>query len=282
MKLISVIVCVLLAAGMISAQPKAYFTPEDLQIFNQYLSYIKPFKNLTKTEVLEKTAIFFLGKPYESHTLETTAGETLVVNLRAFDCTTFVETVIALSRTASSVVPSFNTYLTELQNIRYRNGAIDGYASRLHYTTDWVYENERNGKVKNISAALGGIVEMKTIGFMSAHRESYRQLKGEDATLQEIVDREKVINGRGGFAFLPKTTIAIAAPLIPHMAMIGFTTDIRGLDVSHTGFTFHDGEKLTFIHASSARQRVVIDQKTLSDYCLGQKSCTGILVSQIM
>lgn len=271
-----------LVAGAISAQPKVYYTPEDLQIFNQYISYIKPFKNLSKTEVLEKTATFFLGKPYEAHTLETSAGETLVVNLRAFDCTTFVETVIALSRTALSAIPSFNTFLTELQNIRYRNGMIKGYTSRLHYTSDWVYENERNGTLKNISIALGGTREEKTIGFMSAHRESYSQLKDDDVMLQEIVEREKEINSRGGFAFLPKANIAITAPLIPHMAMIGFTTDIRGLDVSHTGFTFREGDRLTFIHASSARQRVVIDEKTLSDYCMGQKSCTGILVSQIM
>ncbi len=271
-----------LVAGVMSAQPKAHFAPEDLQIFNQYLSYIKPFKNLSKTEVLEKTATFFLGKPYEAHTLEIPVRETLVVNLRAFDCTTFVETVIALSRTALSAIPSFNTYLTELQNIRYRNGMISGYASRLHYTSDWVYENERGGTLENISAALGGTREEKTIGFMSAHRGAYRQLKDDDVTWREIVDREKEINGRGGFAFLPKENVAITAPLIPHMAMIGFTTDIPGLDVSHTGFTFREGERLTFIHASSARQKVVIDEKTLSDYCTGQKSCTGILVSQIM
>lgn len=271
-----------LVAGVMSAQPKAHYTPEDLQIFNRYLAYIKPFTNVSKTEVLEKTATFFLGKPYGAHTLENTDGEELVVNLRAFDCTTFVETVIALSRTASSTIPSFNTYLAELQNIRYRNGGIKGYASRLHYTSDWVYENERKGTVKNISVALGGKMEKRTIGFMSAHRESYRQLKEDDVTLQEIVDREKEINGRGGFAFLPKANIAITAPLIPHMAMIGFTTDFQGLDVSHTGFIFREGDNLTFIHASSARQKVVIDEKTLSEYCLGQKSCTGILVSQIM
>ena len=271
-----------MVAGTMSAQPKTHFAPEDLQIFNQYLSYIKPFKNLSKTEVLEKTATFFLGKPYEAYTLETAAGETLVVNLRAFDCTTFVETVIALSSTASSAIPTFNIFLTELQHIRYLNDMINGYASRLHYTSDWVYENERKGKLKNISAALGGTSEEKTIDFMSAHRESYRQLKDDDATLQAIVVREKEINGRGGFAFLPKANIAITAPLIPHMAMIGFTTDIRGLDVSHTGFTFREGDRLTFIHASSVRQKVVIDEKTLSDYCAGQKSCTGVLVSQIM
>lgn len=282
MKSIPAILCMFLAAGVISAQPKAHFTSEDQQIFYQYLSYVEPFKNLSQDVLLEKTATFFLGKPYVAHTLETEAGETLVVNLRAFDCTTFVETVIALSRTVGSAIPSFDTFLDELQNIRYRNGVVNGYVSRLHYTSDWVYENERNGKMKNISLTLGGITEEKTIGFMSAHRESYRQLQHDDAMLQEIIDREKEINSRGGFAFLPKANIAIAAPLIPHMAMIGFTTGIHGLDVSHTGFAFQEGDRLNFIHASSARQKVVIDEKTLSDYCLGQKTCTGILVTQIM
>ena len=62
------------------------------------------------------------------------------------------------------------------------------------------------------------------------------------------------------------------------MAMIAFTTSIKGLDTTHTGFAYKKDGKLTFIHASSAKNNVVIDEKTLSDYCKKQKSCTGITV----
>ncbi len=275
------ILCMFLAAGLLSAQPKTFLTPEDRLIFDQYLSYIGPYRHHSTDTLLEKTATFFLGKPYVANTLEITDEEMLVVNLRAFDCTTFVETVIALTRTARQENPSFDTFLAELQMIRYRNGAINGYASRLHYTSDWVYDNEQKGRVKNISAALGGTIEEESIHFMSTHRDAYTHLKTDDAALQEIVSMEKEINQRGGFAYLPKAKIASVAGRIPHMAMIGFTTGINGLDTSHMGFTWRKADRLTFIHASSAKNRVVIDEKTVSNYCGGQQSCTGILVAEI-
>ncbi|MEN6589184.1 MAG: N-acetylmuramoyl-L-alanine amidase-like domain-containing protein [Proteiniphilum sp.] len=282
MKLRYMTLLLFVVAGLLAAQPKACFTPEDRLIFDQYLSYIGPYQHHSTDTLLEKTATFFLGKPYVANTLEITDEEMLVVNLREFDCTTFVETVIALTRTAKLEKPSFDAFLAELQQIRYRNGEINGYAARLHYTSDWMYENEQNGRVRNLSAVLGGIQEEKPIHFMSAHRDAYKRLKTDDAVLQEIMTVEKEINRRGGFAYLPKAKIASIASHIPHMAMIGFTTDIEGLDISHVGFAFQKEDKLTFMHASSARKKVVIDEKKLSDYCAGQKSCTGVLVAELM
>lgn len=282
MRSIYIIIGMFLAAGLMSAQSKNSYTPEDRLIFDRYLSYIKPYQHHSTDALLEKTATFFLEKPYVAHTLEWTDEEMLVVNLRAFDCTTFVETVIALTRTARLDEPSFDSFLAELQKIRYRHAVIDGYASRLHYTTDWVYENEQNHHVKNVSAALGGTKQEKQIGFMSSHRAAYKHLKTNDASWQKIVSLEDEINLRGGFDFLPNANISITEPLIPHMAMIGFVTTIKGLDISHVGFAFQKEGLTTFIHASSARKKVVIDEKTLSDYCNGQQSCSGILVVEVM
>ena len=42
----------------------------------------------------------FLHKPYKSGTLEGFTKEKLIVNVSAFDCTTFVETVLSLARSA--------------------------------------------------------------------------------------------------------------------------------------------------------------------------------------
>ena len=65
---------------------------------------------------------------------------------------------------------------------------------------------------------------------------------------------------------------------IAHMSMIAFTTSIKGLDTTHTGFTYKDGNKLGFIHASSLQKKVMIDKSSLSDYCMSQKSCTGVII----
>lgn len=261
--------------------PERVYTPEDRQIFDRYIGYIAPWRLAPADSLLEKTALFFLNAPYVSHTLEMPGEEKLVVNLREFDCTTFVESVVALARTARSDNPDFDTFLSELQYIRYRDGNLRGYVSRLHYTSDWLYDNEKKGVMKNISAGLGGIREKKTIDFMTSHRDAYRQLKNDDVMLKEMQVMENRINERDGFYYLPKSSISGKTPMIPHMSMVAFTTGIKGLDVTHMGVVFHKGEKLTFIHASSTQKKVVVDQKSLSDYCAAQSSCTGIIVFRI-
>ncbi len=263
------------------ALPKAVYTPEDRQIFDRYIAYIGPWQSAHTDSLLEKTALFFLDTPYVSHTLEMPGEEKLVVNLREFDCTTFVESVIALVRTARSDNPDFDTFLNELECIRYRDGNLQGYASRLHYTSDWLYDNGRKGLLKNSSAGLGGIREEKTIDFMTTHRDAYRQLKDDDMLLRQMQVIENKINERNGFYYLPKRSIADKTSIIPHMAVVAFTTSIAGLDVTHMGFTFRKGDRLTFVHASSTRKKVVVDQKNLNDYCAGQSSCTGIIVAVI-
>lgn len=232
--------------------------------------------------LLEKTAIFFLESPYVAHTLEVTDEEQLVINLREFDCVTYIETVIALANTIRSGQENFEDFANHLCRLRYRGGNLDGYSSRLHYTSEWVYDNEQMGWLKNISGDLEGSMEKKQIDFMSNHRDAYRQLQTDDSMWQQIIRAEQEMNKRNGFYYIPKEKIHSVADRIPHMAMIGFTTRINGLDTTHTGFAFHEKGRLTFIHASSLQDKVVIDQQSLHDYCAGQSSCTGIIVAKIL
>lgn len=258
------------------------FLPEDREAFDRYMGYIASYVEAPLDTLLEKTAVFFLGSPYVAHTLEVTDDEILVINLREFDCVTYIETVLALTNTVRSGKNGFGDFACQLQRLRYHDGDIKGYASRLHYTSDWVYDHEKNGLLENISDQLGGAREEKKIHFMSSHRNAYKQLKTSDSLWQAIHVVEESINDRGGFSYLPKEKIAAVAPHVPHMTMVGFTTRVEGLDTTHTGFAFRQGDRLTFIHASSARGEVVIDRQTLHDYCAGQTSCTGIIVARVL
>ena len=255
---------------------------KDEALFNKYIEQITPYKTEPLETVLEKTAQFFLETPYVAHTLDKSEKEELVINLRELDCFTYVENVMALSFAARSNNLSMKNFMDQLVEIRYRNNEITDYASRLHYTSDWLFENERNGLLENISKDLSGVKEAKKIDFMSTHRNAYKQLADDDVMLEKIVEIENKINDRGGFHYLPKDLIAAKANDIPHMAMIGFVTAIDGLDISHVGFAYRkdDGE-LTFIHASSAEMKVVVDAKSLSDYCFSQKNCKGIVVVKV-
>ena len=256
-------------------------TDIDKQIFNKYSEQIDPYQSEPLEIILEQTARFFLGTPYVAHTLDKTQKEELVVNLHELDCVTFVENVLALSLATYSGNLSEDYFVEKLTKIRYRNNEVMDYASRIHYTSDWIFENERKGLIRNISKELSGVKETKRIDFMSSHRSAYQQLATDDAMLSEIIQIENIINDRGGFYYLPKELIAAKANEIPHMAVIGFVISIDGLDTTHVGFAFHEGGRLTFIHASTGKMEVVIDSKTLSDYCLSQKNCKGIIVAKV-
>ena len=67
-----------------------------------------------------------LGVPYVANTLDGTDEETLVVHLDKVDCTTLVETVLALSLTDKYGKSDFESYKKALRCIRYRNGKQAG------------------------------------------------------------------------------------------------------------------------------------------------------------
>lgn len=277
------LIAFLLCSFSVSSQNEGViYTPEDRQIFERFCDYIRPWQRIPTDSLLQKTALFFLDTPYVPHTLENEGKEELVINLRRFDCTTFVESVIALTRTVRSENPDFNTFIRELQLIRYRDGKREEYTSRLHYTSDWLHNNETKGIMKNISAGLNGVLEKKNISFMTSHREAYRQLKSDDLLFEKMKQVENKINQQGGFFYLPKMKISTVASKIPHMSIVAFTTTIEGLDVSHMGFAYRDNDRLIFIHASSSQKKVVIDKKTIIDYCDGLSSCNGIIVAEIL
>ena len=267
-----------LCAGLLLAAQQPNYSSADKTIFDKYISYITPYKTNPTNEILEKTATFFLDTPYVAHTLDVNSNEELTVNLRELDCFTYIENVIALTQTVLSEKSDFEEFCNNLQRIRYRNGIITDYSSRLHYTLDWAFENEKRGLLLNSSEKLGGKRETKPIDFMSTHRSAYAQLKTDDAMLQKIVEVENRINQRGGFYYLPKSEIAKKADEIPHLSVIAFTTSIRGLDVTHVGFVWKEAGRTSFIHASSREKKVIVDSESLSEYCLSQKSCTGIMV----
>ena len=152
------------------------YTEEDRIIFERYVQAMNGKKQLALGELIIETARFFMETPYVAATLER-EPEHLVVNLRELDCTTLVENVIALVRTIKGTTPSFEMFCTQLQQIRYREHVINNYTDRLHYLTDWIYENSLKNLVRDETKAIGGQPYRLNLNFMSTHPDSYMQLK---------------------------------------------------------------------------------------------------------
>lgn len=220
---------------------------------------------------------WFVGAPYTPQTLET-SPERLVVNLREFDCVTYVETMLALARVLSDGAPTFERFQHELREIRYRDGRIDGYASRLHYFNEWIRDNEEAGIVRNVTRELGGVATREPVGFMSANRQEYRALQ-DPATLARIVEIEERLSARPRY-YIPEERIAEIAPLIRDGDIIAITSSLRGLDVAHTGFALWRDGRLHFMNAPLVGTDVRISERPLAERVARIEGQDGIMVAR--
>jgi hypothetical protein len=220
----------------------------------------------------------FLGTEYVAGTLDKSINENLVINLTGLDCVTFVENCLTFARCVKNGRPSYDAYKAELEKIRYRDGKIDGFSSRLNYFCDWIYNNEEKGIVKDITADIGGITYGKKINFMSTHTQFYKQL-ADRVELDNILVTEDAINRRHLY-YIPKKNIHNHYSQIQNGDIIATTTAITGLDVTHTGYAQKDKRGTYFMHASSKWGKVIISDTQLEEYIFENSTMTGIMVAR--
>ncbi len=257
---------------------KISYQPKDKEILEQVLGILKSETYSSIEVLMVKVGTFFLETPYAEHTLEL-EPEQLVVNLREMDCTTFAENCLAIARTLKSKNPGFERFAQELRNIRYRNGVIDGYPSRLHYFSDWIYNNAQKKLVADVSQEIGNTPYPLNVNFMSTHSDSYKQLTDSTGFIPLIAQQEKEISARKMY-YIPEDKIATIEKQLTDGDIAGITTNVNGLDIQHVAILIHKGGRIHLLHASSAAGKVVISDETLEDYLKNSKSATGIMVAR--
>ncbi|WP_114747933.1 N-acetylmuramoyl-L-alanine amidase-like domain-containing protein [Pleomorphovibrio marinus] len=235
---------------------------------------------LTLNQLNVKIGNWFLGTPYVEKTLELPGEERLVVNLTGLDCTTYLETVVTLSRLVIKGNLDGEAYEKELEFLRYRGGANMDYPSRLHYFSDWIYENQEKGILRDITAEIGGQVYENKPTFMSTHPKFYPQLS-RGQFVDQIKAAEKAIASRT-YHYIPKDQIQKLEHLIQPGDLIGITASMNNLDMVHVGFAVKKGGRIHLMHASTGSMEVEVSQKPLSDYLKGFKSQSGIMVSRLV
>ena len=239
----------------------------------------KHWANLPINEVIVKVGETFLGTSYAENVLEAPGEEHLVVHMSGLDCVTFYENALVLARCIRKSTLTFEDYKKELQFVRYRGGVINGYASRLHYTSDYFYDDEKKGVWKLVTKDLGGIPYKKKIDFMSTHPESYRQLRESSEVRKKIEIIEREISERHMY-YIPKDRVAKISDKIMDGDILGITTNIEGIDTSHTGIAIRREGQLHLMHAPLAGKRVQISEKGLAGYLAANKRQTGIMVAR--
>jgi len=245
------------------------------------LAIAKSLHEKPMSEVMIAIGTSFIGTEYAAKTLEEPGEEHLVCNLQTLDCVLLCENTLALSRCIKLDRMTFDDFKGELQKIRYRGakGAINSYPSRLHYFSDWIYDNEKKGIVKNVTKDIGGVLYEKIINFMTTHRDSYAQLANDEfwnamKTIEAEISRREMYH-------IPKDKVNDGADKIQNGDIIGITTDIEGLDVAHTGLAIKlDNGALYFLHAPNIGHKVQITERPLHDYLASNKHQSGIMIAR--
>ena len=256
------------------------FSPKDVEICNSTFKLASDKKLASKPigDVIVEVGKSFLGTPYVAHTLEIDSVEQLVVNLREFDCTTFLETALAFARCIKNGDTTFTAFQNELTLIRYRDGKINQYPSRLHYFTDWIYDNEKKGIIKDVTQEIGGKEIKFNLSFMSDHPQYYKHLKEQPEFIPVIKKQEEEISERT-YYYIPEEELRKQENKINNGDLLAFTTTVNGLDVNHVGVAVKmDDGRIHLLHAPIEGYPVQISKLPLTEYVMKINRDTGVIV----
>ena len=250
----------------------------------------------TLNERIQYFSQLFLDKPYALTALgEGRHGkydQAPLYRFDAFDCQTFVETVLSLALSDSA--PKFKQCM---QTIRYAAGNVD-YLNRHHFTSpDWNGANQQQGILQDITTKILDQSQNSNVRYAEAiiHKANwYQQFK---------IDKIRLCSGSESDAastlrhlqklgkFLPAKVSKI--PYLPIQALIskdknsqylldqipsGAIIEIirpnwdlsaaigTHLNVSHIGFAIRDQGKLYFYQSSSVMNKVI--KSPLEDYLI--------------
>lgn len=269
--------CIVMLSLNMQAQ---IYSEKDEEICNSVFTYAfeNNLSNKSIGDVITAVGKKFLGTDYVGFAIEKEGEEQLVIHLSGLDCTTFLENSLVFSRLIKTGKTDFNDYMKELTFIRYRDGIIDRYPSRLHYFSDWIFNNTQKGIVKDVTRELGGVNIKFNVGFMSENPDKYLHLSETPEFIPVIKKQEQEINLRE-YYYIPNSSVEKAEKEIRNGDLIAITTNIKGLDIGHVGIAvrMNDG-RIHFLHAPLAGAKVQITGDPLPVYLSRVKKHTGIIV----
>lgn len=223
----------------------------------------------------------FVDVPYVAHTLEG-ESEQLTVNLDELDCTTFVETVMALAYTAGEGRTSWRDFVYNLQRLRYRGGNVDGYASRLHYICDWVIDNVHRGNFRDVTGTFPAYsYVVRTINFMSENRDKYPAL-ADSAQYARIKSVELGYNNHR-FPYVKSSALGEKATrnAFHNGDVVALVSKMKNLDVTHMGIIIMQEGVPYLLHASQSGGRVELSRLPLAEFMKKNTGLMGVRVFRL-
>ncbi|MGH7389247.1 MAG: N-acetylmuramoyl-L-alanine amidase-like domain-containing protein [Candidatus Rokuibacteriota bacterium] len=239
------------------------------------------WRKLPIGERIGAVGIALLHTPYAAATLEVGDDrEVCSVDLHGLDCVTFYEIAVCFARMLKGGGRTPRALLRQVRFTRYRAGRLIGYASRLHYTSDWFADNARKRVVRLVTRELPGAAGLKKrVNFMSTHPAAYPALAADRALVRAIARIEDRLNSQP-MMYVPKDRVIDAQSFLMTGDIVGITTRVDGLDCAHTGLCYRDEQgRVRLLHASTTAREVTLDDE-LAAYLARVPTHTGIVVAR--
>lgn len=294
----------------VGQQPKI-IVPYDMSHYDHVIQAIYKSVLNNSNDDLDKRIIkvnnYFLGKPYLLGALgEGPNGEfdqQPLYRTDEFDCTTFVETLLALAE-----AKNFADFQTTIEKIRYHNNQIS-YLDRNHFTSvDWNSNNQKNGYIKDITGEFS--LPYKITDTLIDKPNWYRTLPVSNMQLlsslnpqqtQALLKKfranaEKVKPERSHTRYIPlmelfSNNFFNAMPNVSIVEIVRNNYDLTAkigtrLDVTHLGYAIRTRQGLMFYEASELNGRtlaVPLDKYLLSYYKFAaNRDSVGINIERII
>ena len=274
---------ILLITALLASCKGNSIQPEDSTRFAQFIQYAQEerLEGLPRQERMTLIGRFFLDTPYEGGTLDRGEREELVVNLRALDCVTFVDNVLALALLDRYEPENMGDFLDNLRRVRYREGEIADYTSRLHYSTDWLHEMCRAGILRDITRELGGVPFANRAGLITATADKRPALQRDSVLTAKMRAIEQAINARKKW-YIPREHVT--HELCEHIQdgdILLFTSGKEGLDTAHVGIAIRRNGGIHVMHASLGGRKVMVSEEDLPGYLEKITSHSGIIIARV-
>ena len=277
--------CMMMTAA---AQQPQYMQEDSLRVMNLIQSAIEDtlaYPTAGQMMLRIGRAIVAMNVPYVAHTLEPNDKERLIVNLRELDCTTFVETVTALTLCVRSHRTTFEDYCRVLQKIRYWQGRPPQYVRRLHYFTSWIEDNTTMDFVREIQGPNPPFTAVQTVQahYMTQHPDKYRMLTVNPQDIPMIREMEQRIEGKK-YRYIPQQQLfnnRLLRNTVHDGDIIVIITNKEGLDTEHLGIAAWHSDGLHLLNASSIHHKVIEEPMTLRQYLFKHPSMPGIRIVRV-
>ena len=248
-------------------------------------TFIEELLKERNTDVLHY-ARSLIGRRSVSHMKELFPDdEQLVINTNTFDCTTFIELVVALTQCAQHGETTFEQFAKRLQRIRYWDGVCNDYTSRKHYFSDWIRDNSRQGFVTEVHQPNPPFTGIQTVkaNFMTKHPTEYLPLKNHPEYLTALEQQEKQLSGMQ-FRYIPTKEVnntELMRQTVHDGDIIAMVSRRPGLDIAHLAFAVWYDDGLHMLDASSKHNKVTEEVNTLRQYLESRKSVIGIRIIRV-